>query len=68
MTRGDTTNSWGRQEASTPEKKRSTTRGYGTMRSGQVEVSLNRRRWHDKKLRRRRTRDNMATSQGRREA
>jgi hypothetical protein len=52
MTRGDTTNSHGGQDVSASEKNRGTTRGGGAMRSGKVEAPLDRRRWHDKKLRR----------------
>jgi hypothetical protein len=55
MTRGDIINSWSRREVSTPEKKRGTTRGSGTKRSGQVEALPDRRRWYNKKLMRQRT-------------
>jgi hypothetical protein len=68
MTRGDMTNSRGRQEASAPEKKRGTARGGGATRSGQLESPPEGRRWHDKKLRWQRTRGNMTTSWGRQEA
>ncbi len=55
--RGDTTNSQGGQEASTPEKKRGTTRGDGAMRGGEMEALLDGRRQS--------TRDNITTSWGR---
>jgi hypothetical protein len=66
--RDDRTNSRGGQEASAPEKKRSTTRGGGATRSGQVEVPPDGRQWHVKKLRQQRTRGNTATSRVRQEA
>ncbi len=50
VTRGDTTNSQGGQKASTPAKKRDTTRGSNTKRGGQVEATLDWRWWQDKKL------------------
>jgi hypothetical protein len=68
VTRGDSIISWGRQEASTPEKKRGTTRGSRATRGGQVEAPLDGRRWRDKKLRWRGTRGNTTTSRGRSEA
>jgi hypothetical protein len=68
VSRDDTTNSWGGQEASASEKKRGMTRGGGTVRSGQVEAPPVGRLWHDMKLRRWRTRGNTTTSQGRQEA
>ena len=68
MTRGDRTNSKGRQEATAPEKKRGKMRGGGMRRGGQVEALPDRRRWHDKKLRWKRTRGNTTASWGRGEA
>jgi hypothetical protein len=50
VTRGDTTNSRGGQEATAPEKKRGKMRGGGMRRGGQVEVPSDGRRWRDKKL------------------
>jgi hypothetical protein len=52
--RGDTSNSQGRQEASTPEKKRGMMRGSFVTRGGQMEAPTDRRR--------RRTRGNMTIS------
>ncbi len=49
MTRGDTTNSQGRGEASAPEKKKGTTRGGSPTRSGQVEAPPDGRRWRKRK-------------------
>ncbi len=66
--RGDTTTSGGRQEATAPEKKRGKTKGSGARRGGQVEALLDRRQWHDKKLRRRRARGIMTASWGSQEA
>ncbi len=68
VTRGDTKNSWAGQEVSAPGKKRGTRRDNGAIRSGQVEVPLDGRWWHDEKLRRRRTRGNTTNSQGSQEA
>ncbi len=68
MTRSDMTNSWDKQEASAPEKKRGTMRGSGTMRGGHVEAPPDGRQWHDEKLRWQRTRGNTTTSRGRQEA
>jgi hypothetical protein len=68
MTRGDTTNSQGRQETSTPEKKKGKTRGSSVTRGRQMEVPPNGRQWLDKKLMRWRTRGNTTTSWGRQEA
>ncbi len=65
MTRGETTSSWGGQEATATEKKRGRTRGGSAIRGGEVEVLLDGMWWHDKKLRRQRTRGNMITSQRR---
>jgi hypothetical protein len=65
MTRGDTTTSWGRQEASTPEKKRGKTRGGSTRIGGQVEAPLDGRQWRDKKLRQQRTSGNTTANRGR---
>jgi hypothetical protein len=60
VTRGDTKNSRGRQEASSPEKKRGTTRGGNRIRGGQMEAPPD-GRWQ-------RIIGNMTTSQGRQEA
>ncbi len=60
IARGDTTNSWGGQEVSAPEKKRGTTRGGGATRGGQLEAPPDRRQ--------RRTRGNTTTSWGRQES
>ncbi len=68
MTRGDTTNRKGGQEASAPEKKRGRTRGGGAMRGVQMEAPPDGRQWREEKLRRRRSRGNMTTSWVRGEA
>jgi hypothetical protein len=49
VTRGGTTNSRGRKEATAPEKKRGMTRCSGAKRAGQVDAIPDGRRWHDKK-------------------
>ncbi len=64
MTRGDATNSPCGGEASTPEKKRGTTRGGSATRGGQVETLPDGRHWDDKKLRWQRTQGNTTTSWG----
>ncbi len=58
MIREDTTTSWGRQEATSTEKKRGKKRGGGAIRGGKVETPLDGRQWWDKKLRQQRTRGN----------
>jgi hypothetical protein len=68
MTRGDTTNSQGRQVSTAPEKKRVMTRGGGATRGVQVEAPLDKRQWRDKKLRQWRTRGSTITSWGMQEA
>ncbi len=60
VTRGDTTNSRGGQEASAPVKKKGTTRCGSVTRGGQMEAPLDGRR--------QRTRGNMITSWSRQEA
>ncbi len=68
MTRGDTTTSRGRREATAPEKKRGETRGGGATRDGKVEALPDGRQWHDEKLRQWKTRGNTTANQGRQEA
>jgi hypothetical protein len=70
VTRGDRTNSQGRQEATTPEKKRGQMRVGSVKRGGQVEALPDGRQRHDEKLRLRqqRTRGNTTASRGRQEA